>query len=243
MTQIKGTASCNGRNGAIHRALNHHYSPVKIWALSYIFPQCCIARPDPNFFKQERERLIDELYAYLRVFFELTRQKEEKAIINKKIAKRRGPARPGEIAAQIYQEILDNLLQLFRQYEPDFLDKSKSFDTLELPADGEPEPFSDMFNTHGVQFRKGKTNVSLVQTKNPIQDDLIILLAKSGTRGLVRVPHEESECRRVLQKYERFILERDRRIRELIEERTADEDLQEKIYEALMPLFSRKQTT
>ncbi len=37
----------------------------------------------------------------------------------------------------------------------------------------------------------------------------------------------------LLQKYERFILERDR---ELIEDRTADEEMQEAVYEALLQL-------
>ncbi|MBW2069587.1 MAG: SAM-dependent DNA methyltransferase, partial [Deltaproteobacteria bacterium] len=77
--------------------------------------------------KKRRQELIDELYDYLREFFERTRQKEEKAIANKKKAKRRGPARPGEIAAQIYQEIKETENHLLQQYDPDFINKSKSF--------------------------------------------------------------------------------------------------------------------
>ena len=59
----------------------------------------------------------------------------------------------------------------------------------------------------------------------------------SGLRGLVRVPHEEDECRRVLGAYERFIGKREALLRRLIEERSADEDLQKMIYNALSALL------
>ena len=49
---------------------------------------------------KKRRELIDELYAYLREFFEATRQKEEKAIVNKNTSKRRGAARPADIASR-----------------------------------------------------------------------------------------------------------------------------------------------
>jgi hypothetical protein len=188
--------------------------------------------------KARRQELIDELYDYLRQFFEWTRQKEEKAIINKGIAKRRGPARPGEIASQIFQWITESEGQLLRQYDSDFLDTSKPFDTFDLLAEGTPEAYSDMFTTHSVKFLKGRNSqIALIETKNQPQSDLIVLVAGSGVRGLVRIPHEEDECLNVFLKYERFIRERERRLRELIAERTADEDMQEKIYESLIPLI------
>ncbi len=187
--------------------------------------------------KVRRQELIDELYDYLRQFFEWTRQKEEKAIINKGIAKRRGPAHPGEIASQIFQWITENEGQLLRQYDSDFLDTSKPFDTFDLPAEGIPEAYSDMFTANSVKFFKGRNSqIALIETRNPAQSDLIVLVAGSGMRGLVRIPHDENECQSVFQKFERFIRERERRIRELIAERTTDEDMQEKIYESLMYL-------
>jgi hypothetical protein len=190
--------------------------------------------------KDRREQLIDELYDYLRLFFEWTRQKEELAIANKKKAKRRGPAHPAEIAAQIYAQISAEEPYLLHRYDPDFIDMSEPFDTYDLPADGIPEQFSDMFTSHGVRFSKGKKSLlALVETRHPTQDDLIVLVASSGVRGLVRIPFEEEECRRVLNEYERFIHQRDMRIRELIEERTADDDLQEKIYDAIVHIIQR----
>jgi hypothetical protein len=190
--------------------------------------------------KERRQELIDGLYDYLRQFFEWTRQKEEKAIINKGIAKRRGPARPGEIASQIFQWITENEGKLLRQYDSDFLDKSKPFDTFDLPMEATPEAYSDMFTANSVKFLKGRNNqIALIETKNPAQSDLIVLVTRSGVRGLVRIPHEEDECLNVFLEYERFIRERERRVRELIAERTADEDMQEKIYGALLLLLPR----
>lgn len=187
---------------------------------------------------QHRQVLIDQVYSYLRDYFEYTRQKEEKAIANKNKAKRRGPARPGEIAAQIYKRITENYPQLLWQYDPDFLDRSKPFDTFEIPAEGTAEVFSDMFTEHGVRFMKGtKRRIALVETTSQAQDELMVLVANSGVRALVRLPHEDDECLSVLQQYEGFINQRENQVRQLIEERTADEGIQEEIYKALAPML------
>jgi len=189
--------------------------------------------------RKRRQQLIDELYDYLREFFERTRQKEEKAIANKKKTQRRGAARPSEIAGQIYEEIAENHPQLLRKYGPDFLDSSKPFDTFDLPPEGTPEPVADMVTPHGVLFRKGRRKSDfLIEAKNDMQAQLICLLAASGVRGLVRVPHEAQHCRQVVRSYETFINERDTAIRELIQERTAHEDMQDRIHGALIPLIA-----
>jgi len=139
---------------------------------------------------QLRQELIDELYAYLRDFFEATRQKEEKGIINKNTARRRERIRPIDIAAQIHKDISENEPDLLRQYDSHFLDKAQLFDTYDLPADSEAKPYSDMLVTQAVKFTKGaKTQVALIATKTGSQAQLITLLANNGTRGLVRVPH------------------------------------------------------
>ncbi|GAH32140.1 unnamed protein product, partial [marine sediment metagenome] len=104
---------------------------------------------------QRRQELIDELYSYLREFFEAIRQKEEKAIINKNMARRRERIRPADIAAQIRKAISENEPDLLCQYDSHFLDKSRPFDTYDLPAEGEAKPYSDMLVTQAVKFTKG----------------------------------------------------------------------------------------
>jgi len=46
------------------------------------------------------------------------------------------------------------------------------------------------------------------------------------------------ECTRIKDSFSNFVTKRDKRIRELIEERTSDEKLQDDIYEAILPLLS-----
>ncbi|MBE0537911.1 MAG: N-6 DNA methylase [Phycisphaerae bacterium] len=190
--------------------------------------------------KRRRQAMIDALYEYLREYFEWARQKEEKAIVNKKKAKRKGPAKPGEIGKQIFDDIAERHPELLRDYERDFLDRQKPFDTYDIPAEGEPFVYKDMLVRHGVRFVKGTKEVALVTTRTPGQDALLATLAGAGHRGLVRVPHEEGVCRELLGRYEQFVRRRDRAVIEMIQERTADEDLQEKIFEALMPLLREK---
>jgi hypothetical protein len=189
---------------------------------------------------EQRQALIDEIYDYLREFFELTRQKEEKAIINKNKARRLVLVRPAEVAAQILAEIKADHPELLRRYAPDFLNLNRSLDTYDLPAEGEPQELRDLYHDRGVVFMKGKKCIASIDTHMPEQDPLIILLAKSGIRGLIPIPHEQDECQRVLQEYGDFIRRREDAVWELIGNRTHDEDLQEKIYAALMLLMTRE---
>jgi hypothetical protein len=57
--------------------------------------------------------------------------------------------------------------------------------------------------------------------------------------SLVRVPHEPQECQRLYHEYAAFLRLREETIRELIANRTLDEETQEKISDALMPLVVR----
>lgn len=187
---------------------------------------------------KRREAMIEALYGYLREFFEKTRRKEEKAILNKNKVRKRGKTDPAEIAGQIFAEMREKRGDLLRRYDPDFLDRARPFDTFEIPAEGIPSIYRDMFVSTGVRFIKGKkTETALLKTQNTVQDELIVLLVRSGIRGLVRLPHSEAEGRRLMGDYGRFVMKREEWIRHAIGERTADEDLHEKIYASLMPML------
>ena len=139
--------------------------------------------------KKRRIEIREEIYAYLRRYFEFVRRKEEQAIVNKKASKRKAVAKPANIAEQVLEEIAEKHGHLLHRYDPDFLNKSLPFDTYELPAEGEPAAESDMFTPHAVKFTKGKKKtVAHIPTTVPGQDVLIVALAKSSVRGLVRVP-------------------------------------------------------
>ena len=188
--------------------------------------------------KKRRRELLDELYNYLRDFFEWTRQKEEKAIENKNLSRRRGRLRPDDVAAQIYEEVYASETWLLQEYGRDILDTDKPFDTYDIPVEGEARPSADMFAGNGLVFVKGKRqNTGHVKTRYKLQDDLVTLLAEEGNRGIHRVPYEEAECERVLKEFTGFIERRDKKMLELVKDRTSDEDLQEKILVALKSLL------
>jgi hypothetical protein len=189
---------------------------------------------------QRRQQLIDELHTYLREFFEAVRQKEEKAIINKNISRRRERVRPADIAAQIYKDVSVNEPELLRRYDVHFLDRDQPFDTYDLPSVGQARPYSDMLVAHAAEFvKRAKTQVALIPTISQSQAQLIVLLANTGTRGLVRVPRNEAECSSTLGSYREFIEHRTSRFRELVQERTADETTQEETLLALAALVER----
>ena len=187
--------------------------------------------------KRERDCLIATLYGLLREFFEGVRQKEEKAIGNKNKSKRRGVAKPSEIALQILEDIKENSGQLLRAYR-DFLDLDRPFDTLDVPSTGDPEVNDDMFAPNGsVRFTKGRRQLSLLPTRTRPQAALVASLAAKGVRGLTRIPINADDCATLGKRYAAFIDDRARRMRAMIEDRTGDKDIQDQIFSALNDLI------
>lgn len=184
--------------------------------------------------KKERGELLNKLYSYLTIHFEIIRQKEEAAIENKKRSKRRGPVRPNEIAAQIYNEILKKEPKLLRKYDSDFLRPDEPYDVFDLPESGEAEVHHDLFVKHAVRFMKGRRHIDTIEVNSDSQAKLLCLAANFEKRGLVRIPCDDKECKRLEVSFARFINSRKTRFIEYIKERTADEDMQEKIYDALL---------
>ncbi len=188
--------------------------------------------------KRERKRLIDELYKYLGAFFEWTRQKEERAIENKKRAKRRGSASPEDIAAQIIQEIKDKEGHWLRYYDSHFRDFSKPFDAYPVPMEGTAEVYEDILVPHGVRFvTPKKKTIKIIEMLVPGQETLCAMVANTERWGFVRIPHEIDECKRLEEEFGQFVIQRDQRLRELIEYRTADEELQEKVFNTLQQML------
>lgn len=186
--------------------------------------------------KTERKAWLEKIYTYLREHFELTRQKEEKAIENKKAAQGRGTVRPADMAKQIFDELHEKEPRWLKRYEPDFMD-AEDYWTFDLPEKGKPQVHSDLLIPHGVAFSQGPRKAPIVAVKIEEQTHLVCFLAEHGMRGLVRVPVSAADCNRVLKSFGDFIRARNARLKEIIEERTADEDMQGKVYELLDVMF------
>jgi methylase of polypeptide subunit release factors len=185
--------------------------------------------------ERERNDWINRLYEYLRGFFEEVRQKEEQAIGNKNATKRKGAASPQDIAIQIWRELRENegeWLRPYREFLRDVVGRNANYTHFELPHEGEPSLHKDML-AGGVIFARGKRQIELVTTETIDQAELLVLMARSGWRDVVRVPTSDTDCAKLLTDYRDFLQRRDFRLRELVAERTADEDLQHKVFKLL----------
>ncbi len=121
----------------------------------------------------ERVEWRERLYAYLREFFESTRQKEEKAIANKNKSKRKSAATPDEIAAQVFAESRDQAGHLLHPYA-EFVDLDRPYRTFDLPAQGVADIHRDLLSDQdGVRFIRGRKQIALLATQNPEQAALI----------------------------------------------------------------------
>jgi hypothetical protein len=183
--------------------------------------------------KAERREWLTNLYAYLELMFEQTRAKEEKAIGNKNRTRRRGAVRPGDVAALVWEQLETNHAALLRRYDPDVIDRKQPYDTYDVPLEGEPQEHSTLFYPHCVLFTRGGRTVGSVEVRSKAQSSLLASLARSGIRGLVRVPYEPEESQRVHRRYEDLLVAREERIRTLVAERATDPDLQEKVVDLI----------
>jgi hypothetical protein len=181
--------------------------------------------------RAERKAWMRRLYEHLEEMFEQTRAREEKAIGNKNRTRRRGAVRPADVAAQVWEQLQANYATLLRRYDPDILDRKQPFDTYHVPRGGDPREHSTPCDPHSVLFTRGGRTVGTVEVRSPSQASLLVLLARSGIRGLVRVPHDAAESQRVQRRYEDLLAARQERLRSLVAERASDPDLQEKVME------------
>jgi hypothetical protein len=187
----------------------------------------------------ERTEWLRRLYEYLHGHFELVRQKEEKAIVNKNTSARRSAKTAVEVAAEIIAELREKHDRLLLPFD-DFVDNYGHYDTYEVPANGIAERHQDMFSSVGaVRFMKGKRQHGLVQVRHAAQAELLVIAANHGVRGLVRLPLESSDNERLLSNYVQHLRNRQQRIAALAAERTSDADFQNEIVTAAEEIAQR----
>jgi len=179
--------------------------------------------------KAERTEWLQGIYAYLAEMFEQARAKEEEAIANKNRTRRRGAVRAVEVAEQVWEQLQATHATLLRRYDPDVIDRKQPFDTYDVPGDGDPQEQSTLFVSNSVSFVRNGKSVGVVETRSPEQSALLAAIARSGIRGLVRVPYTPEESLRVRRRYEEMLSARSQKLQQLIEVRTNDPDLQYKV--------------
>jgi hypothetical protein len=189
--------------------------------------------------EKERARLLDELYEYLAEFFESTRQKEEQAIQNKKKAKKGKTATPQAVAQDIFSEVERDYGSLLRAYD-DFIDLSKPYDSYEVPDSGIPTPDDGLFEQYAVRFVGAKSGEApTVETRGEAQRALLLLLVEEGINDFPRIPVDDAASQSLYERYAAFLKQRANTLQTLIEERTADPDLQQKVYNIVLQRIQR----
>ena len=177
--------------------------------------------------KKERDDLINRLYDYLRQFFEETRRKEEQAIGNKNVTKRKGAVSSQDLAIQMAAELNVQEPLLFRSYK-DFFKQSgvgDSWIAREVPSEGTPELHADMHDV-GIRFMRGKKQIDFVRLPSEAHAALAVVAIQEMRRETVQLPRHEPPCVVLLRDYKAFLERRDQRLREAIAERIADKDVQ-----------------
>jgi len=187
--------------------------------------------------KGERKKLLDKLYGHLRQHFEWTRRKEEAAVANKKRAKKKGPAGPNAIAAEIVDQLKRDQPGLLRSWFTDFLKRGEDYVVYEVPADGAPQLLNDLIHPDTVRFMRGSRRVADVATDNLEHAELLVTLANAGVRGFVRVPLEVDKASELHKRFKAWWNERQSILEQLVTQRTGDEDLRERTLAAIAPLL------
>jgi len=186
--------------------------------------------------RDERQTMLDALYAYLKEFFRDTRRKEVLANANKKKAGSGKRVTPQALAQEIYQELREHHPTVLRTYEQ-LLDLSKPFLTVDLMQKGEPRLAADAFVPHGIMFWQGKRRVGSVATEHAAQQQLVYHLAQSGRRQLTRVPMSVEGCEVLLRQHRQLLSTRNSTVQALVTDRTTDPRLQQAILDKLAPML------
>ena len=220
--------------------------------LAHVNDQCELDMPDRRVLdhavlellgvkaRKERDEWINRLYDYLRQFFEETRRKEEQAIVNKNVTKRKGSVSPLDLAMQLSAELNTQEPLLFRSYKDLFNESGvgDSWIAKEVPPEGAPEIQVDLHDV-GVRFMRGKKQVEFVGMPSETHAALAVLSIREMRRETVQLPRAEAPCDVLLRKYQTFLLKRDTRLREAIAERVADADVQDIVLSLLIEQVRR----
>jgi len=185
--------------------------------------------------KQERNKMVDELYRVTTEYYRYQRTQDIQAMENRAGNNtRRFDAQ--DLAGSIWQSLPEGeqgsgLAEWIKSHYP-------KAETVEIP-EGSPEALgaSDMFDPSGVVF-KGNKETHRATYANPEQAALVAALAEVGISGRIEVPKSAMDCGRCLETL-RIRLERaEKHFSELAASRTGTQSLQEKTATLLLHWYT-----
>ncbi len=184
--------------------------------------------------KQERKKLIDELYRVTTEYYRFQRTQDIQAMENRAGNKaRRFDAQ--DLAGSIWQSLSES------EQGPAFAEWIKSAypkrEMVSIP-EGKPEVLgaSDMFDPNGVVF-KGNKEMHHLTYANSNQAALVATLAEYGIRGNIEVPKSAIDCEQGLEELRSRMKRATEHFTELAVSRTGTQSLQEKTATLLLHWF------
>jgi hypothetical protein len=184
--------------------------------------------------KQERKKMVDELYRVTTEYYRYQRTQDIQAMENRAGNNgRRFDAQ--DLAGSIWQSLSGN------EQGPAVIEWLKSdypkAETVEIP-EGKPTALgaSDMFDPNGVVF-KGNKETHHVRYASPEQAALVAVLAEVGIRGHIEIPKSAADCIHCLKELQSRIKSAEEHFAGLAASRTGTQSLQEKTTTLLIHWF------
>ena len=184
--------------------------------------------------KQERKKMVDELYRVTTEYYRYQRTQDIQAMENR-AGNNTHRFDAQDLAGSIWQSLPEG------EQGPAVADWIKSAcpkaEAVEIP-EGKPTALgaSDMFDPNGVVF-KGNKEAHHVRYASPEQAALVAALAEVGIRGHIEVPKSAADCSRCLKELRIRIKSAEERFAELAASRTGTQSLQEKTATLLIHWF------
>lgn len=139
------------------------------------------------------------------------------------------------MATQLAAELNTQEPHLFRSYK-DFFNQfgiGDNWIAREVPEEGVPEVHVDLHDI-GVRFMRGNKQIGFISMPSEEHAALAVIAILEMRRETVQLPRSDVLCSSLLREYQAFLDKRGKRLRELIAERVADEDVQARVFALLV---------
>ena len=191
--------------------------------------------------RQDRKLMRDRLYAHLQEYFEKERRKEEEAQDNKRRTKSKERQTPDALAQAVFDFVAEHNPLLLRGYE-DLADKIgfKNYEGRFVPWPDKLQLVDDLLH-FGLKYKSRKTGkIDFERATSREQSELMMEVSLHGEGGdSYFFPADRALCTRLLDDLRRIRTERERLVRENLEDRTGDPDMVDKAMSLAMPRFRR----
>jgi len=170
-----------------------------------------------------RRNLRDRLYAEMNNLYRTIREKELRAIENKKQTKRGSKLSPEQMATELWNDLEPSLV---RRFPEDFCGNPQPTPTEEIEL---PEGKCKLLSSPLT----GQAGLDIDGTHIELGDERRAELAKaifdSGRRGTVPIPMDPELCAQILKRYREYDAQITAEFHRLVSQKTANEKMQAKV--------------